>query len=202
MTTSWTAVFAVLCASGLAGTVRADARADLLAAFEQTFAPGQALRARMLSESGGEQLRMTTEMVLPDRFHTTNDRGEFLILPEGAWMKVAGGSDWQAFEVNPASMSAAYTPEGFRKMRDAMREVKALGADPVDGQAAQRFGWHADTEYMGIRSSSDNIAWVAADCHCIVRMQTTALTNGQTGKTTIDYTRIPGLMIAPPAGIQ
>lgn len=180
----------------------ADARTELLAAFEQTFADGAKLRAQMLNESAGAQLRMTTEMVLPDRFRTTNDRGEFLILPEGAWMRVAGGKEWQKFELNPASMSAAYTPEGFRQMRDAMREVKSLGTEAVDGRPARRFAWHADTEYMGIRSSSENLAWVAEDCHCIVRMQTEAVSNGQTGATTIHYARIPDLHIAPPAGIE
>jgi hypothetical protein len=185
----------------LTGGAEADPRGDLMTAFEKSFAPGRQLRAEMLTESGGEQMRMTTEMVLPGRFRTTNDRGEFLITPDGAWMRPANG-DWQAFELNPASMSAAYTPEGFQQMREAMRAVKALGVDPLDGKSTQRFGWHADTEYMGIRSSSDNIAWVEAGCGCIVKMRTTAVTNGQSGTTTITYHQVDGLKIDPPAGIR
>lgn len=202
MKSSWIPVLSLAAGLWTSSHALADARTELLAAFAQTFAAGEKLRAQMLNESGGAQLRMTTEMVLPDRFRTTNDRGEFLILPEGAWMRAAGGKDWQKFEINPASMSAAYTPEGFRQMREAMREVKALGAEAVDGRPAQRFAWHADTEYMGIRASSDNVAWVADDCRCIVRMQTSAVSNGQTGTTTITYERLADLAITPPAGIQ
>lgn len=185
----------------LAGGVQADPRADLLAAFEKSFASGRQLRAEMVSESQGETTRMTTEMVLPGRFRTTNDRGEFVITPDGSWMRAAGG-DWQKFELNPASMSAAYTPEGFRQMRAAMKAVKALGAESLDGQSTQKFGWHAETEYMGIRSSSDNIAWIEAGCGCIVKMHTVATSNGQTGTTTITYVQVPGLEIHAPAGIR
>ena len=178
----------------------ADARDDLLAAFEKTFADGQGLRAVQTAEGAEGKMQMTTEMLLPGRFRTRNDKGEFVIVPDGAWVKTAGSSEWQLLTLNPASMSAAYTEEGFARMRAGISSVQDHGPAQLEGRTARRFTWHSEMQYMGVRSSSENSAWVAADDGLLMRMETvTAAAEGaEKSVTQIDYTAVKDLQIEAP----
>lgn len=187
-----------ICGLLMPGIVLADARTEVLQAFAKTFAPGVGLRAEQRLEAEGRVEHMSTEMVLPDRFRTRNDKGVFVILPQGSWMQAAGSSEWRRFELNPASANAAYSEEGLRKLKESMRELEALPDELLDGRLMQRFQWQAQIEYLGVKSQNRQSAWVDPETGRIVRLDSHTTTNGLSSLSQIRYQVLEGLQIEAP----
>src|SRR5690606_33276338 len=71
----------------VAAQAHADARGDVIAAYDKAFAKGRSI-ATVTGDSRGKQQRTTVRVQLPDSFHIIVDANETIVLPGATYMKM------------------------------------------------------------------------------------------------------------------
>ena len=118
MKTSHVPVIVALGLAGLSSQALADARGDVLAAFEAAMAK-QAYRAVSVSEHKGKPFESEIQVQLPGSFHIKSAESEVIVLPSGTWMNAGG--QWMKL---PMDMSKMIQGISLQAMQDGAKLVQ------------------------------------------------------------------------------
>jgi len=157
-----------------AGAAHADARDEVVAAFQKAMDDGS-YRMHMTADTRKGKVESTMDVQWPDRFRMKNEGGEFIILPSGTWMNAAG--QWMKMPMNMSQMIQGYSKDAMEKGVQAIQDVELLGEETVQGCASKRYRYAARGEFMGIKSDSVTEVWVCQDSGLPVQ-----LVSGERGK--------------------
>lgn len=130
----------------------AGPRDEVIAAFGKAMADGS-YRATISAAGQGEDATSVLDVQMPDRFRMTSKAGEFIVLPEGTWMKAGG--NWMAVPMNLSGMIQGYTATALKDGMAAIQDVQPIGEADVEGCASKLYAYHASGEMMGMKSESD-----------------------------------------------
>jgi hypothetical protein len=95
----------------IAGPVRADSKADLMATVDAMGKAGKFRTTSTITSEDGKVFKTSAEVVWPDRYHITTDQMEAIILPGKSYMKQPGGA-WQVLPVDMSQMIRGSAPKG------------------------------------------------------------------------------------------
>ncbi len=145
----WLALPALMLAATQA---HADAKGDVLAAYEKAYAKGRYI-ATMTGESRGKQQRSTVRVQLPDRFHIIVDENETIVLPGAAYMKM--GAQWMQLPMDMSQMVKNVSMDAYKNGVDMVQEVREIGSRNVAGCDSALYAYRVDGKAMGMRSEAD-----------------------------------------------
>ena len=143
-----------------AGAAHADARDEVVAAFQKVMDEGS-YRMHMTADTRQGTVESTMDVQWPDRFRMKNDGGEFIILPTGTWMNAGG--QWMKMPMNMSQMIQGYSKDAMQKGVAAIQEVTLVGEETVQGCASKRYSYAARGEFMGVKSDSQTEVWICQD---------------------------------------
>lgn len=166
----------------LPGVALADARADVLAAFDAAMARSS-YRAVSVSQVKGRDYPTTIDVQLPGSFHMTTPDTEMIILPGGTWMKAGG--QWTKFPMDMSKTVQAITVAAMKEGASALQDVQQAGSETINGCDTDIYTYRVDGKFMGIRSNADVQLFVCGDSGLPVRV----VSSDARGKsrTVIDY---------------
>jgi len=150
--------FAVLCLG--ADAARADARDEVIAAWENTMARGS-YRMQMSTESRGRTQSQEIDVQLPSSFHMRSPETEMVMLPQGTWMRVNGS--WMRMPVNVSQMAEAYSADAIEQGKQSLQQVERVGEGVVEGCDAVTYRYTSSGKFMGIRNDSTTEMAVCKD---------------------------------------
>ena len=131
---------------------QADARAEVIAAWEKALAKGS-YRMHIHSEARGEPHTTEIDVELPASFHMRTPESEIVMLPEGTWMQVGG--QWIRSPVNMSRQVEGYTAEALEEGKRTLGSVERIGEDTVEGCLADRYRYAQSGRFMGIRNDAE-----------------------------------------------
>lgn len=153
-------MLAALCVITAApGLARADARADILDAFQKMMDSRFAIDAR--STTDGETTTSHAEYDTIKRFHMKSSEMEIVVLPEGTWMR-SGGGDWMKPPFDVGAMASKLVPQTIEEMQKDIANVKDEGATTWQGKPARIVSYDMDTKIMMFTVESHNRVWIDA----------------------------------------
>jgi hypothetical protein len=112
-----------------------------------------------VTDEKGQVTRSRTDFDTYDRIHATTDHAEFVVLPEGTWMKTGGG--WTKPPVDMSSMVRHFLPVSDEVVRSA-RNVSDDGMTTWQGQPAHAYTYDIDTMIMGIHATGHSKTYLDA----------------------------------------
>ena len=143
-----------------ADAARADARDEVIAAWENAMARGS-YRMQMSTESRGRTQSQEIDVQLPSRFHMRSPETEMVMLPPGTWMRVNGS--WMRMPVNVSQMAEAYSADAIEQGKQSLQQVERVGEGMVEGCDAVSYRYTSSGKFMGIRSDSTTEMAVCKD---------------------------------------
>jgi hypothetical protein len=155
-TLMFVATFVLAAASGLA---RADARSDVLDAFQKMMDSRFAIDAR--STSDGETTTSHAEYDTIKRIHMKTAEMEMIVLPGSTWMR-SGDGEWSQPPFDMGAMASKLVPQTIGEMQKGITNVKDEGAATWQGQPARILSYDMDTKVMMFTVSSHNRIWLDA----------------------------------------
>lgn len=142
---------AVACAL-CAGDARADARAEVLAAFEKAQAH-KSYRVVSTTELEGKPVVTTIDVQLPASFHMKNPDTEMIVLPGATWMNQGG--QWMRLPMDMSGMVKNMTLQAMREGADLVKSVEETGQETVEGCASSLYKYRTEGRVMGIDATAD-----------------------------------------------
>lgn len=143
-----------------ADAARADARDEVIAAWENTMARGS-YRMQMSTESRGRTQSQEIDVQLPSSFHMRSPETEMVMLPQGTWMRVNGS--WMRMPVNVSQMAEAYSADAIEQGKQSLQQVERVGEGVVEGCYAVTYRYTSSGKFMGIRNDSTTEMAVCKD---------------------------------------
>lgn len=143
-----------------ADAARADARDEVIAAWENAMARGS-YRMQMSTESRGRPQSQEIDVQLPSSFHMRSPETEMVMLPQGTWMRVNGS--WMRMPVNVSQMAEAYSADAIEQGKQSLQQVERVGEGMVEGCDAVSYRYTSSGKFMGIRSDSTTEMAVCKD---------------------------------------
>jgi len=143
-----------------ADTARADARDEVIAAWENAMDRGSH-RMQMSTESRGRTQAQEIDVQLPSSFHMRSPETEMVMLPQGTWMRVNGS--WMRMPVNVSQMAEAYSADAIEQGKQSLQQVERVGEGMVEGCEAVTYRYTSNGKFMGIRSDSTTEMAVCKD---------------------------------------
>lgn len=164
------ATVALLFASLFASAAHADARDEVIAAFDTALAK-RAYHVTMVTQVRGKPYETRTAVQLPGSFHMRNPDSETIVLPGGSWMRT--GNEWMRL---PMDMSRLVQNVTFEAMKDGERyvqDVQATGEETIDGCVSKGYRYVADGKFMGFKARSTVELSVCGDTGLPIRLIST-----------------------------
>jgi hypothetical protein len=128
-----------------------------------------------VTDDKGQVTHSRAEFDTFDRIHTVTDHGEFIVLPEGTWMKT--GDNWTKPPVDMSGMIKRFLPGGDEVMRSA-KNVSDDGMTTWQGQPVHAYSYDTDTVVMGAHAAGHSKSYINATGQ-IVGNETDSETRGK-----------------------
>ena len=174
-------------------TAHADARADLMASFEQAMAQ-KSYRAKSTSEVRGQAMTSTIAAQPPDRFHMTSPESEVIIVPGGSWMKQGG--QWMKLPMDMSAMVKGMTLAAMKDSANLVQDVKELGSADVNGCDSKTYAYHSSGKVMGVSVEADVEVAICGETGLPVRI--VSVDTKQKSRTVVDYDYAAAVNIQAP----
>jgi hypothetical protein len=167
---------------GIAGQACADARSDVLAAFDAAMEK-KSYRATSTVEAKGRSTRTVIDVRLPASFHMRSPDTEMIILPGTSWMN--SGGQWMKLPMDMSKTVQGLTLSAMKEGANLVRDVKELEPETVAGCAATRYGYRTEGRIMGVDVAADVELAVCDDTGLPVRL--VSVDPKGKSRTVIDY---------------
>lgn len=136
----------------LPATALADARAEVISAWEKAMAKGS-YRMHIHSEVRGRPYTTQMDIEFPSSFHMRTPDTEMVMLPEGTWIQAGG--QWMRSPVNMSRQVEGYTAEALEEGKRSLGSVERIGEETVEGCLATRYRYSQSGRFMGIKNDAD-----------------------------------------------
>ena len=173
----------------------ADVKSEMLASHEAMV---KAAKFRMVGTAKTDKGTDTlwSEVHWPDRFHTKNQGGEYILMPGKTYMKQGG--QWIALPMDMSAMVKSLSPEAVRQTFDNMTNAKELGESEIGGRKVKGYEYDTFATIMGIRAESHVRVFIDPETKLVVRQETDNKAAGQTSQVAQDYEYDASISIEPP----
>jgi hypothetical protein len=151
-------LFTLSAALALPVVAKADAMASISGAYQKML-KARSRAETTITDDKGKVTRSTTEFDTIERIHAKSDHGEFIVLPDGMWMKM--GAEWSKPPVDMSGMIKKYLPLGEEVLHSA-KNVTDDGATTWQGQPAHAFSYDTDTTVMSMHVSGHSKLYLNA----------------------------------------
>lgn len=153
---AWIALAALLLAPVSA---LADAAADLHAAYAKM------LGARFASETvttdhSGRETRTSARYETIERIHITTDTGGFIVLPEGTWMQMGKGGEWNKPPFDMSKMFKQLIPATLADLRSGATNVRDEGTRTIEGATLRVISYDFDARIIGMAVSTHVVTYL------------------------------------------
>jgi hypothetical protein len=155
-----------LAAATICSTASADARQELVNAFERAMAQGRFIAT--VETEGKRASTVEMRVQLPDRFHMRTADTEMIILPQATWMNADG--QWMKFPMNMSKAIEGYSQRGIEEGMAALRDVREVGRANVQGCDSTLYAYRTEGKFMGVESRSDVEAAICGETGFPVRL--------------------------------
>lgn len=181
-----------------ATVAHADPKAEVFAAWDAMIA-AKSYRATIETTANDQVFKQTVEMIIPERMRMTGGPGgDFVITPEGAWIKIPG-QEWADAPPGTAAMSKQFmSPEFVEKAKTSVQSVAALGTESVGGRDAKAYQIEQVMTMMGIESQSSTKLYVDVKTGRPIRQEVDATAMGRSSRTVQDIEYVADLEIVAP----
>lgn len=159
----------------VAGPARADASADLFAAYQKMFEGRFA--TEMVSSSKGQETRVNAKYDTMQRMQMKTPDVEIIMLPEGTWMKTGG--QWTKPPFDVGAMVQGMLPKDEKAFRAGISNVKDEGGS----EGLRAISFDQTSKVMGITASAHNKAYLNPAGQ-IVRLESEGKAMGTTTTST------------------
>jgi hypothetical protein len=137
---------------GASAHALADARDDVMAAFEATMAK-KSYRAISVSEYKGRSMQSVIQVQLPGSFHIKSDESEVIVLPAGTWMNAGG--QWMKLPMDMSKMIQGVSLQAMKDGASLVQSVSELPDSVIEGCAASNYAYRTSGKVMGIQADAD-----------------------------------------------
>lgn len=141
-----------------AGQARADARTDLLDAYQKML--DSRFASEMVSTDKGKESKIEARYDTIRRVHMKTPQMEVILLPEGTWMKA--GDEWTTPPFDLGGMLKSMMPMTLEQARSGISNVKDEGTVSVGGQSLRAISYDQSMSVMGIAVKSRNKVYLNA----------------------------------------
>ncbi len=181
-----------------ATAAHADPKAEVFAAWDAMIA-AKSYRASIETTANDQVFKQTIEMIIPERMRMTGGPGgDFVITPEGAWIKIPG-QGWTDAPPGTSAMSKQFmSPEFVVKAKAGVKSVKALGAESIGDRDVKTYQIEQVMTMMGIESRSTTKLFVDAKTGRPVRQEVESAAMGRSSRTVQDIEYVADLQINSP----
>ena len=181
-----------------AAVAHADPKAEVFAAWDAMIA-AKSYRATIETTANDQVFKQTVEMIIPERMRMTGGPGgDFIITPEGAWIRIPG-KEWTDAPPGTAAMSKQFmSPEFVEKAKTSVKSVAALGNEPVGGRDTKVYQVEQVMTMMGIESASSTKLFVDTKTGRPIRQEVDATAMGRSSRTVQDIEYVADLEIVAP----
>src|SRR5688572_7382006 len=173
----------------------ADVKSDMLASHEAMVKAGKFRMVGTAKTDKGTD-NLWSEVQWPDRFHSRNQAGEYILLPGKSYMKQGG--QWIAMPMDMSAMVQSLSPVAVRQTFDNMTNAKELGESEIGGKKVKGYEYDTFATIMGIKATSHVKVWIDPETKLVVRQETDNKAAGQTSKVVQDYEYDTSISIDPP----
>lgn len=139
-------------------TVSADDASEAFKEVIDAQMKAKSYRARMTLPTGNETFINTIEFVAPDKMRIVNKSSEMIIVPEGTYIKPAGG-EWKKSPVNMSGNIGELRSSGFNDSFLKDSQVRLVGSDTLDGEPMTVYEIIYDSPETKIKSKT--LIWVS-----------------------------------------
>jgi hypothetical protein len=179
----------------MSSEAHADCAADLQAVVEKLLKAGP-YHTDMSMVAGGRTTDISSDVILPDRFHMTMPQGEVVKIKDGLWMKVSG--KWQAMPASVAHAIQSPIDQGIAQGMKNVKNLNCLGPQDYDGQSFTTYEFDSSGEAAGIKSKAHVIMYVDAASGLPAWMIVNGEAMGRKSTMTQHVTFDPGITITQP----
>lgn len=157
-----------LCLSVLAPVAaRAGAREELIEALAAAMRR-TSYRVEVASETNSS-LNAQVDVQLPDRFHLRSANGEFIVHPQGTWVRQAG--QWSKLPADLSQTLRGFGPPDPAQAAASIVEVEFLGEEVVAGCRSRNYRYRSKDGQFVSESAGKMLLSVCQDTGLPVRMQ-------------------------------
>jgi hypothetical protein len=174
----------LLTALCLTSNVFADAKSELMAAYDKTMAV-KAFRATSNIVTGKHQMKSVAEVVWPDRFHITTDDVETIVLPGASYMKQGG--KWMKLPMDMSMMTKQFSADAMKKNAEAMTNIKAEGVGNYAGEVCNKYSFDVSMKIMGVQSDSHQVSCVSNKTGLVIHISSDGKAMGKSTHSEVDY---------------
>ena len=176
----------------------AEPKDEVFAAWDAMIA-AKSYRATIETSANNQTFEQTVEMIIPDRMRMTGGPGgDFLITPEGAWLRLPG-QGWTEAPPGTSAMSKQFmSPEFVEQAKAGVKSVAALGLESVRGKPAKTYQVEQVMTVMGIESETSTKLFVDVTSGRPVRQEVEGKAMGRTSRTVQDIEYVADLEIKAP----
>ena len=185
MTQIFTRFFVVLAVSLLAGagSAWADVQSDLFAGYEKMM--NGSFISDMVVTNKGKESRIEARYESMRRVHMKTPDIEFIMIPEGTWMKM-NGQGWMKPPFDISGMVQSTLPKTIEDARAGISNIKDLGNQTIDGKTLRAISFDQNLTVMGKSVSSSPTVFLDGSGR-IVRTEST---EGSGKKQSVSYQTI------------
>lgn len=178
----------------VAGDVRANAEADLYAAWSKMLDSRFSMEATNTSGKG-EVTTMQGRYDTFERIHMTMDNMEFITVPEGTWINMNG--KWMQPPFNASAMVNKAVMQSAADMRENVSNVVDHGMVDVDGRSLRAISFSQTASFMGMKSTADTKVFIDGSGR-IVRTESDSKARRSTDRSVQTITYDDSIRVNPP----
>ena len=152
------------------GSAWADVQSNLFAGYEKMM--NGSFISEMVSTTKGKESRIEARYESMRRVHMKTPDVEFIMIPEGTWMKMSG-QGWMKPPFDISGMVQSTLPKTIEDARAGISNIKDEGKRTVDGQTLQAISFDQNVTVMGKSVSSRALVFLDSN-NRIVRSESTS----------------------------
>jgi hypothetical protein len=163
---------------------RADARADVMAAFEAAMAR-QSYQAFSVSEHKGRSFESRIQVQLPGSFHIKSAESEVIVLPQGTWINAGG--QWMKLPMDMSKMIQGVSLQAMKEGANLVQQVEKIGSESIEGCDATLYSYRTSGKVMGFDANADVQLAICEDTGLPIRVVSSDAKRKSRTVITYDY---------------
>ena len=180
----------------VAAAPASNARQTVLNALTAVAQAGPYRVTSTTTTDKGNTVKMTGEIILPDRFHMVTNGRETIIVGKKTWVKQ--GDQWQEFPMDVGSVLSGMMGSMTPDVEKSISDVQEIGPDTVNGTAAIVYQFTSAVDVGGQPIKSTVKVWIAKASGLPIQQEIEGDYGGIKSQTVQQITYDPSIKIEAP----
>ncbi len=152
-------------------------------------------------DENGKDQNIVLEVVRPGSFHMVTAEAEFIVVPEGTFLKQGADGKWEKSPMDMSGLMSQALDEGNieQQIKDLQpNEIKLVGADIVNGKPTWVYQYTTTQDVGGTKVQSDTKMWIGVADKLPYKAEVSSEVNKANSLSTIMYDYDPNIKIEAP----